>query len=155
MYLKSCGENLLNPPKASPWKELSPSKEVLNTNWITLVACVPIKENPLIKIAISSKLRKDLCLERISDVPVLEDTTHPEIYLHKKSLRRIFKSMKNTPPPGEFLNVPNYILKDELRRKHPPFDLTHKLTTPMSCSKKIKRVMTSILIRSFILTGLL
>ncbi|QQP52490.1 Uncharacterized protein FKW44_004660 [Caligus rogercresseyi] len=95
MYLKSCGGNLLNPPQASPWKELSPSKEVLNTYWLTLGASGPIEENPLIKVAVSSKLRKDLGLERINDVLVLEDTTHPG-FIFSRSLSDGISSPRRT-----------------------------------------------------------
>ncbi|QQP55284.1 Uncharacterized protein FKW44_008424, partial [Caligus rogercresseyi] len=120
MYLKSCGGNLLNSPQA-------PSKEVLNTYWLTLGASGPIEGNPLIKVAVSSKLRKDLGLERINDVLVLEDNPPWDLSSAKVSQTE-FQVQEEHFFTNKGFERPKYILKDELRRMHhPPFDLTQKL----------------------------
>ncbi|QQP38408.1 Hypothetical protein FKW44_018974 [Caligus rogercresseyi] len=77
------------------------------------------------KISIPRNLRRDLTFQRKKIFHVLENSVHPGICLLQKSLRRTFKPQKNIPPLEESLNVPNYIIKDELTRIHQPFELTH------------------------------
>eukprot|EP00096_Caligus_rogercresseyi_P000066 TRINITY_DN1016_c0_g1_i5.p1 TRINITY_DN1016_c0_g1~~TRINITY_DN1016_c0_g1_i5.p1 ORF type:complete len:436 (-),score=9.19 TRINITY_DN1016_c0_g1_i5:47-1354(-) len=144
-YIKACEGKPQNHPKTSPWRELAPPEELLRIYWRGMGAAGPIDGNPEVRMPLSNKIREQLQLERINDVLTLRDTSHPGVIFLRNALRRAFKPQKSIPPLKEVFNVRNLVLKEDMRRTHPPFDLTHKMKTPESIYKnKQQYIMTSI-----------